>query len=394
MKRIMNLSFAITFIVIFLNQTITVCQELNFEELAKRIVNTSANVQAGDVVVVFGGKHTIPLMEAFTIEAMNAGGMVEMFLNTDKVSRAFYSDVHEKFLEQEPSYFAEWLKHINIWISLPGTGDPKAVFADIPEERLAKVYKTYQVVDDMLNESGIRIISVNYPTEQQAAINQIDFDTYKKMHWDAVNEDYEKISEKGNKIKKLLQGANSVKVTSPSGTNFTFSVEDRPIFLDDGIITEEEAKAKLFLNRFASLPGGSVFLAPIETSANGKVVVPKARCRFKPLIGVSFEFKNGKLQNFKAENGGKCFEEALAPYTGPKDMFGYFSLGLNPALKVIEENADYRPWNAAGMVLIGIGDNEIFNGKNKTDVGFSFPITNATVEVDGKVIVKDGQLVY
>jgi hypothetical protein len=122
--------------------------------------------------------------------------------------------------------------------------------------------------------------------------------------------------------------------------------------------------------------------------------VLKTLCSYEPLTGVSFEFKNGKLENFKAEKGAKCFEETLAPYTGPKDMFGYVSIGLNPALKVIEDGGDYRPDSAAGMVWIGIGDNELWGGNNKTQVSFAFPIVKATVEVDGKVIIKDGQLVF
>ena len=73
-------------------------------------------------------------------------------------------------------------------------------------------------------------------------------------------------------------------------------------------------------------------------------------------------------------------------------MFGGFSIGLNPALRVMEEGADYRPDNAAGMVTIGIGDNRLSGGKNDTLGGYYFPITKATVAIDGKVVVKDGQL--
>jgi len=100
------------------------------------------------------------------------------------------------------------------------------------------------------------------------------------------------------------------------------------------------------------------------------------------------------MQNFKAEQGGKCFEETMAPYSGPKDVFCSFQIGLNPAMKVIEDGADYRPGNAAGMVYIGIGDNQLIGGQNKTQVSFYFPIVKATVQADDKVIVKNGELVF
>ena len=122
--------------------------------------------------------------------------------------------------------------------------------------------------------------------------------------------------------------------------------------------------------------------------------MPKNRCRFEPLTDASFELKNGKLDNFQASKGADCFNQTMAPYTGPKDMFAAFSIGLNPALKVIEEGGDYRPESAAGMVYVVIGANDLLGGSNKTQAGFDFPIVGATVTIDGRVVVKDGQLVF
>ena len=369
-------------------------QEMDYGELARRVVKTSANVKPGDVVVVYGGKHNIPLMEALAIEAAKQGGMVTMFLDSDKFERALYTEVPEQYLEQPPTYFAEWVKHINVFISLPGVEDPKAVYGDVPQERFAKANKAGQVVTDVINASGVRVVSVGYPTQSDAAVNQLDFATYQKVFWDAVGTDYQKISQDGNKLKQMLQGAKTVRVTSPSGTDFTFSVGDRPIFVDDGIVTEEKAKSQYFITRAVSLPGGSIFLAPIETSANGKVVVPRDRCQFKPLTGESFVFNQGHLENFNAEGGGQCYAEAMAPYSGPKDIFAWFQIGLNPAAKVMENPGDYRPSNAAGLVYIGVGDNQLFGGSNKVQGGggFGFPIVEATVTIDGKTVVQDGKL--
>jgi leucyl aminopeptidase (aminopeptidase T) len=369
-------------------------QSQKYAELARRIVSTSANIKPGEVVVISGGKHTIPLMEALAIESQKAGGLVNMFLYSDIVERSYFIDVPEKYLEIEPRFFAEWLKTIDVWISLPGVEDHKAIYADIPEARFAKASKASQVIQGMLNEAKIKEVDIGYPTKEEAANNKIDFAAFEKMHWAAVNADYKQISEKGRTLKGILKGAKSVRVTSPAGTDFTFSVGNRPIFVDDGIITAEKAKSKFFLERIATLPGGCIFFAPIEISGNGKVVVPKNQCRSEPMTGVSFEFKKGKMQNFKAEKGAECFNETMAPYSGPKDMLSEVWIGLNPELKVIEDGGDYRPDSAAGLVWVGVGDNRLTGGKNDTLGGFYFPIVNATVLVDGKEIIKDGKLVF
>lgn len=369
-------------------------QDKDYGELAGRIIKTSAGVKPGDVVVISGGKHDMALMESLAIEAAKSGGLVTMLLDSDKYERAFYTEVPEKYLEQQPTFFAEWLKHMNVFIGLPGVEDPKATFGDVPPERFAKANKAGQVITDALNASGVRAAFVGYPTASDAAVNQLDFATYQKVFWDAVGADYQKVSEKGNKLKQMLQGAKTVRVTSPSGTDFTFSLGDRPVFVDDGIMTEERAKSQLALTRFVSLPSGTVFLAPIETSANGKVVVPRDQCLFKPVTGESFNFNQGRVENYKADTNGQCFAEIMAPYTGPKDVFASFQIGLNPAAKVMENPGDYRPGYAAGLVSINVGDNHLLGGSNMVSGGggYGFSIVNATVAIDGKTVVQDGKL--
>lgn len=373
----------------------TAGEGVNTTELARRIVTDSAKIKPGDVVVINGGKHTIPLMEAIAIEAQKAGGMVTMFLNSDRVMRSQNVDVPEKYLEQKPVFFAEWLKQMDVYIGLPGAEDYKSIIADVPEARFAKASQAGQVITDMLNGAKLRLVSIGYPSKQEAEYNKLDFASYEKMHWAAVNADYQQIAAQGEQLKKLLQGAKQVRVTSPSGTDVSFAVTNRPVFVMGGVVSEQASKEKFFLSRIASLPGGSLTLAPLETSVNGKVVVPRATCRFEPLTDASYEFKNGKLENFKAAKGADCFNQTMAAYSGPKDMFGTFSIGLNPALKVIEDGGDYRPSDAAGMIYVGIGDNQMLGGSNKVQGqgGYGFPIVKATVAIDGKVVVKDGQLV-
>ncbi len=79
----------------------------NLAALAHRIVTTSAGIKPGDVVVVAGGKHTIPLMEAIAIEAQKAGGMTNLFLSSDSVTRSYYRDVPADYLARTPASFGD-----------------------------------------------------------------------------------------------------------------------------------------------------------------------------------------------------------------------------------------------------------------------------------------------
>ena len=78
-------------------------------------------------------------MEALAIEAQKAGGMVTIFLNSDRVIRSFNMDVPEQYLEQEPRFYGEWLKRVDVVIGLPPASDIKALDAGVPTARLAKL---------------------------------------------------------------------------------------------------------------------------------------------------------------------------------------------------------------------------------------------------------------
>ena len=363
-------------------------------DLATKLVNTSASVQPGDHVVIAGGPHVLDLMESLAIEAQLAGGMTTMLLNTDRVSRSFWTEVPEEYLSQVPEYWETWLSEVDVWIGLPAIENPRETFGDIPQERFALGAESNQFFNDMLNSTPLRGVALGAPTEAAALENGLDFDTYSDMQWAAIEADYSAIAERGAALAEKLRNSTEVRITSPAGTDLTFALTDRPVFLDDGIVTPEEAESGLFLERWITLPGGQVFTSVDETSAEGTVVVPRTRCQFQPMTGVRFDVEAGQILDFRAEQNASCYEDAMAPYESPASRMGGFSIGLNPELHVMEQGgADYRPGDAAGMVWLNFGDNQLLGGENVTTGGFGFPVVGATVTVDGDVVVENGALV-
>ena len=107
------------------------------------------------------------------------------------------------------------------------------------------------------------------------------------------------------------------------------------------------------------------------------------------MTNIRFDVTGGKMLNITVGNGKECAEKILKEHTGDK-MFAGISIGLNPVLK---PNDDYWPAAGAGVVYLSFGNNQLEGGKNTSAFSWSFPITNATVEIDGKVVVKDGKVV-
>jgi leucyl aminopeptidase (aminopeptidase T) len=361
--------------------------------LAHRIAITSAGVKPGDVVVVAGGKHTIPLMEAIAIEAQKAGGLTNLFLGSDSVTRSYYRDVPEEYLALSPTYFGDWVRSIDVWIGLPGEEDFPSLLAGIPETRVAKAMEAGQMLNETINRSGVRVVFVGYPSRGAAKASRMPYETLERQHWAGVGADYEAIAARGRAMQEVLAGARVVRVTTPAGTNLTFAIGERPVYVNDGIITEEDAKGSVLFARFASLPGGEILVAPPERSASGRVVVPRHRCKDEQLTQVSFELDHGRVRNLQAAKGADCLRRDLDSFGDPAMVFGSFIIGLNPAMEMLENGSDFRPSVVAGLVTLGIGGNEWLGGANKTQGGFQFPLVGATVVADGKVLVREGHIV-
>jgi aminopeptidase len=366
--------------------------ETRFSDLAHRIVTTSAAVKPGEAVVIAGGKHTIPLMEALAIEVQKAGGFPNILLSSDSVTRSYYRDVPEDYLKLEPRYFGTWVRAIQVWIALPNEEDFAALVSGVPEARVAKAAEAGQFIAQAANESGLRFIGVGFPSRGEAASNGVPFADYERMQWAGIGADYAMIGRAGSRVRDALLGAKSVHVTSPAGTDLTFSLGDRHVTVDDGQVTEDEAKGPSLIERIASLPGGRVTVPPVETSGSGTVVVPRNRCRDVVVTDNRFQVRDGKVVGLTARAGGKCLTDGIVAYSGPADRLGSFSIGLNPAVHAIPGSA-YFPGAAAGMVYLGFGGNAFLGGDNDTPGGISVPIADATVTADGKAIVRDGRLV-
>jgi len=360
----------------------------DYTPMSKEIVENSG-VQAGEVVVVAGGQHFIPLMEAIAIESNLKGAFTTVFLNTDNIERGLVNDVPMQYLSATPTYFGEWVKNIDVWIGLADVENYEAIYKGARADRMAAWRKANQNLFDGFNNSKCRVYWVNYPTAQDAAVAKMDLVVYKQMVADAMEADYSKIASQAEVLKKLLMASKSIKVTTSDGTNLSLSVSGRPVIVSDGVISKGDVSNKLLSGRQASLPDGIVSVTAVESSAAGKVVVARDECRFAPITNIRFDVVGGKMQNFTAADGKACFEELFNTNTGAKDMVAGISIGLNPALKPTD---NYRPGTAAGVVYLSFGNNILDGGKNNSTFTWSFPILNGTVEIDGKVVVKDGKI--
>jgi len=202
--------------------------------------------------------------------------------------------------------------------------------------------------------------------------------------------DYLRIKEVCESLVKELSNAESVRVRTSYGTDLRFSIKGREWGVDTGLYTRP--------GEWGNLPAGEVYIAPLEGTGEGTVVVPKGWFRGlkEDLV---MRFKEGLV--VEVEGGGevgKWLKEVLGLEPKIDDEvhlarrnLAELGIGTNPNAR--------RPDNVLeaekilGTVHIAIGDNSHLGGRTEADLHEDFVLPKPTLEVDGRVIMEEGKLV-
>jgi hypothetical protein len=186
----------------------------------------------------------------------------------------------------------------------------------------------------------------------------------------------------------------SVRVRTPAGTDLRFTIGDRPFNRQDGDASRRRmALAKVRVDREIELPAGVVRVAPLEESVQGRIVIPEARFGGVRARGIDLAIERGRVTSVEASENLRAVEAALEAGGSAARRFREFGLGFNPKL---ERPAGGRvlPYYGygAGVVRLSLGDNRELGGAVAGDFVRWFFFPDATVEVEGRVLVRDGRL--
>jgi len=375
---------------IFLSTTTLFAQQVNYDSLARKIVEQHVMVKAGETVYIYSDQNGVSLMEALSKACEARGATAYPKLNPDKFQG---TESMNTFLEKELSpadKLVNWLNTTDVCIILtPFDKDPKWLFKDLGNTQNASAGP--QTVRDALIKTHARMLYIHIPTRAFAEGLSLPYNAYEEMSWHAIDAHYDSaLATRVNRLKNSLAKAKQIRITSPLGTNFTFSTTGRAVLSFDGQITTEEAAGRALFKKVDRLPAGMLEVSIVENSAQGKVVVSQTECDYDAVTLATLTFAGGKLQSLTAKDGGECLTGKFASPQGPQNVIGSISFGFNPLLRPMDTGGSlYWPKAAAGMVTLTLGGNQFAGGNNAIDTPqLSFPLRQVTVEVDGKVVFK------
>lgn len=362
------------------------------EALAQKLVNQCAHIQEGDFVLISGGVRDLQLLEDIAVNVRKLGAFPFLGIESDRLTRRMFTDVPEKYDSQKPDANLKLLGIVDAIISVDYS-DTTGLLADIPVERMVKRGKAFEPVNELINKRNIKGVNLGnglYPTEVSAKQFGMAKKELSDLFWKGVNVDYSALESSGKALQKALMEGKELQLTNPNGTDLKMRIENRPVIVSDGVLSDDDLKQG-FASSQVYLPAGEVFLAPVPGTAEGKVVVDRQFYQGKEITGLTLTFKAGKLTSMTATSGLDPLKKLYDAAEAGKEEFAFIDLGLNPNVQV-KAGSKMVAWMPAGMVTVGIGNNMWAGGENKNAYSLASFLPGSTVKVDGKVLVENGVL--
>ncbi len=198
-----------------------------------------------------------------------------------------------------------------------------------------------------------------------------------------MSADYSKIKERTLKLAQLLSEGKQARVTTPAGTEVTFSLEGRKALADTGILHNK--------GDFGNLPAGEACIAPIEGKTSGVAIIDATMAGVGLLkTPIKLVIKDG----YVVEISGGPEAEALSKLLQDKgkEAKNIAELGIGTNEKATPSGNPLEDEKVMGTVHIGLGNNVAFGGRVDAPVHLDGIMKSPTLIIDDKTVIEDGKL--
>jgi len=321
-------------------------KEIGFSRGAMKIVEECATVKLGEKVLIVTDSNKIEIAKMIAIACCMKGLDAVVALMMPR----------SKHHEEPPRPIREAMKNADV-IFTPTTYS------------LGHASATTEALN-----SGARVLLMTQYSEELLSSDAL------------IKANFKELSIKAKKFAELFSGER-IRIRTSLGTDLVAIIKDRQPNILKGICENP--------GEMEAPPDVEVNIAPLEGTANGKIVIDGAIGTLglvdKP---IEMEVKEGFVipESIKGEEKADWLKETLASAHDPYAYnIGEIAFGLNPFAKVgkylIENEA------ALGTGHIGIGTS-VKGGKIHTVVHVDLIYYKPTLEIDGKILIENGELKF
>jgi leucyl aminopeptidase (aminopeptidase T) len=194
--------------------------------------------------------------------------------------------------------------------------------------------------------------------------------------------DLEEIRRRGWAIVAALNRASEARITCRHGSDLRIGLEGRMGIVDAGELGNRGA--------FGNLPCGEGFIAPVEGTTEGTLVVDGSIAGVGLLeTPVSLTVREGHLVEASGEAGARLMELLTAHGEGGTNVA---ELGIGTNEEAILTGNILEDEKILGTCHVAFGASAAIGGTVQVPVHLDCVVLEPTVEIDGEKIVRDGEL--
>lgn len=199
-----------------------------------------------------------------------------------------------------------------------------------------------------------------------------------------LNADFNKIIELTNYVVKQLEGVKNVKVVSDAGTDLVMNIEGRMILPSTGVLREK--------GQSGNMPSGEVFLAPVEGSTNGTLVIDGSVAGVGLVTNpIKIKIVNGYAEEITGGQEAQSLIEILDKSGREARAVAEFGVGTN--YKAILSGQILEDEKVFGTIHIAFGNNISMGGSISVNSHIDGLVKEPTVYFDDKPFMIKGKLV-
>ncbi len=218
------------------------------------------------------------------------------------------------------------------------------------------------------SDAGVRVASMPGVTEEMLAR--------------VMAADMKLLRQRGNRLGRALGTGSEARITSPLGGALRIGLGDRTATVDAGAISKRGA--------FGNLPCGEAFIAPVEGTTEGTLVVDGSIAGIGLLeTPVELTIEGGHLREATGEDGARLME--LLTEHGP-DGTNVAELGIGTNEEAIVTGNILEDEKILGSAHVAFGASAAIGGTVQVPVHLDCVVLEPTVEVDGATLVEAGEL--
>ncbi len=236
---------------------------------------------------------------------------------------------------------------------------PTSLVSQLQDEAQGNFITYIRSVFAHATSEGRDFIQLRLPSQSNADEVGLSYEKYESTWLKLVNIDYRKLEKEATEKIEAFKPFTQIKIITGNHYELELKLGKRNWHIDAGN---------------GDFPAGEIYIAPLESSANGTFIADRIFWEGEVFSSVLLEFQSGNLISCSE----KTIFEDLKEAPGDALRIAEFGIGLNPGYKTTEGITGCALFDEKlhGTCHIAVGMNHLFGGENDSPVHVDFIASN------------------